>query len=69
MELELDMQDVPTVHAAANHCISRLWNAPSMVAPAFEPSAITVLRHSLKELDEPALRTDVDASINQEAPE
>ena len=67
MDIEFDLSDVPAVHTAANPCISHLWNALSMVAPTFEASAIKVLRHALKELDEPALRSDVEAFIRQEA--
>lgn len=67
MGIEFDVSDVPAVHTADNPCISHLWNALSMVAPTFEASAIKVLRHALKELDDPALRADVDAFIKQEA--
>ena len=67
MGIEFDFSDVPAVHTAGNPCISHLWNALSMLAPTFETAAIKVLRHALKELDEPALRSDVDAFIKQEA--
>lgn len=67
MGIEFDVHDIPAVHTAANPCISHLWNALSMVAPTFEASAIKVLRRALKELDDPALRADVDAFIKQEA--
>lgn len=65
--ISFDLDAVPAVHTASNPCISHLWNALSMVAPTFEASAIKVLRRALKEIDEPALRADVDAFIKQEA--
>jgi predicted metal-dependent hydrolase len=67
MDIEFDVRDVPAVHTAENPCISHLWNALSMLAPTFEASAVKVLRHALKELDDPALRVDVEAFIRQEA--
>lgn len=66
-DLDFRFDHTPAVHFAENACTSHLWNALSIIAPRTEGFLIRAMKKARADVTDPALRSQVDAFLMQEA--